>query len=241
MRRLAATTLTTAAGAALLAGCGSGSSSSSDTSNAAASPASTTSASSSSSSSSTTGPPGKLLDAGFGQDGDYAWVTSLVKNTTGDVGHFVTVQFNVLDKAGNIIASDSQVEQFSRADQTLVLGTQVDLAGKKKAAKVEATVATDSNTDDSVEPYPKIPTGPVKVSKSEYGGWQASFEVHNPTDKDLPDARVGIVCYAKDGSINGGASAFPSLVPPSGKALVEQDVMVSGKPDKCEAHVGPGI
>src|SRR4051812_46894795 len=73
---------------------------------------------------------GKLLASGFGQEGPYLWVTALVKNTSQDVGQFVTVQFNVLNQAGDIIASQSQVESFSRSGQTLVLGTQVDLTGK---------------------------------------------------------------------------------------------------------------
>jgi hypothetical protein len=83
----------------------------------------------------------RLLKTGFGQSGEYAWVTSLVENQAEDnVGQFVTVQFNLLDSDGEILASTEQVEALSRADQKLAVGTQVDIPDRGKVAKVEATM-----------------------------------------------------------------------------------------------------
>jgi hypothetical protein len=63
-------------------------------------------------------------------------VTSLVENQAEDnVGQFVTIQFNLLDSDGEILASTEQVEAFSRADQKLAVGTQVDIPDRGKVPK----------------------------------------------------------------------------------------------------------
>ena len=44
---------------------------------------------------------------------EYAWVTSLVENQAeGNVGQFVTVQFNLLDSDGEILASATRSSRF---------------------------------------------------------------------------------------------------------------------------------
>jgi hypothetical protein len=61
----------------------------------------------------------RLLKTGFGQSQEYAWVTSLVENQSeGNIGQFVTVQFNLLGADGEILASTDQVEEFSHADRS---------------------------------------------------------------------------------------------------------------------------
>jgi hypothetical protein len=60
----------------------------------------------------------RQLKTGFGQSEGYAWVTSLVENQAEDnVGQFVTVQFNLLDSDGEILARDRVRgrEQLSRS------------------------------------------------------------------------------------------------------------------------------
>lgn len=189
----------------------------------------------------TAGPGAKLVDTGFGQRDEYAWVTSLVQNQSADnVGHFVTVQFNLYDKSGELIASEEQVEDFSRADQKMAIGTQVEVPDKKKVAKVEATLAVGDETGGSTDDAPEIKTGKVKVVKDEYGSTVGRFEVYNSTKKALKDVRVGVICYDTKDRVNGGGSTYPDLVPPSGKVLAETDLIVSGKTDRCEAYAGPG-
>ena len=112
--------------------------------------------------------PGKsarLLKTGFGKSGEYAWVTSLVENQSeGNIGQFVIVQFNLQDSAGEILASIGQDESFSRADQKLAGGTQVEIPDHGKVAKVEATMEVSDHTDVDVEPFPEITTGNVWVT-----------------------------------------------------------------------------
>ena len=137
----------------------------------------------------------RLLKTGFGQSGEYAWVTSLVENQSkGNIGQFVTVQFNLLDSEGEILASTDQVESFSRADQKLAVGTQVDIPDRGKVAKVEATMEVSDYTDVDVEPFPEITTGNVRVVESKYGGLVGRVQVSNPTDKSLKSPRVGVIC-----------------------------------------------
>ena len=187
------------------------------------------------------GPGAKLLKTGFGQRDEYAWVTSLVENQSADnIGRFVTVQFNVFDKDGDLIASTEQVEEFSRDDQRMALGTQVDIPDKKKAAKVEATLAVGDDSGGSTDPKPEIKTGKVKFVEDEYGETTARFEVYNSSKEALKDVRVGVICYGTKDRVNGGGSDYPELIPPSGKVLSKTYVIVSGKTDRCEAYAGPG-
>jgi hypothetical protein len=182
----------------------------------------------------------RLLKTGFGQSQEYAWVTSLVENQAEDnVGQFVTVQFNLLDSDGEILASADQVEEVSRADQKLAVGTQVEIPDRKKVAKVEATMEV-SDHDVDAEPFPEITTGGVKVVKSEYGDTVGRVQVNNPTDKSLKSPRVGVICLDAKDRVIGGGSGYPELVPPSGKVLLEVGLITSGKIERCDAYAGPG-
>jgi hypothetical protein len=179
-----------------------------------------------------------LKKTGFGRDGDYGWVSAIVTNSSSEnVGRFVTVQFNLLDSDGELVTSAEQIESFTSADQTLALGTQVDMVGKGKVAKVEATLGLGDtlNTED----LPNLPVGKVKVKVTEYVGTQAVFEVKNPTDTAQKQARIGIACFNKDGKIIGGGSDYPELIPANGRVLVEASVLTDGKPSKCEAYASP--
>lgn len=191
-------------------------------------------------SSSSTKPSGELVASGFGQQDEYVWVTSLVRNTSPHVGQTVTVQFNILDAHNKIIGSESQVESFSRPDQLLVVGTQVDVKNEK-AAKVKATLLVEDEGTFSTKPFPKIPTSAVHISKGEYGDTSGTFEVSNPTTAPLKDARVDVICYDTKHNVVGGSSEYPDLVPPSGKIRVESTLNTLGAPAKCDAYAGPGL
>jgi hypothetical protein len=186
-------------------------------------------------------PTGQLVASGFGQQDEYVWVTSLVRNTSPHVGQTVTVQFNVLDAHNKIIASESQVESFSQPGQLLVVGTQADVKSNEKAAKVKATLLVEDAGVFSGKPFPKIPTGPVHISKGEYGDTTGTFEISNPTTAPLKDARIGVICYDAKHNVIGGSSEFPDLVPPSGKIRVESTLNTLGTPAKCDAYAGPGF
>ena len=195
-----------------------------------------------------TGPGGKgarLLRSGFGQSGRYAWATSLVENQAEDnVGQFVTVGFKLLDSDGKILASADQSEKFSRADEKLAVGTQVDLPDRGKVAKVEATMAVSNHPNVAAEPFPEITTGKVKVVRSEYseyGDRVGQVQVNNPTDESLKLPRVSLICLNAKNRVIGGGSTYPELVPPTGNVLAEVTLIVSGKIKRCDAYAGPGL
>jgi hypothetical protein len=169
-------------------------------------------------------------------------VTSLVENLAEDnVGEFVTVQFNLLDTDGEILASTDQVEAFSRADQKLAVGTQVDIPDRAKVAKVEATMEVSDHPNIDTEPFPEITTGHVKVAKSEYGDLVGRVQVNNPIDKSLEAPRLGVICLDSKDRVIGGGSAYPELVPPAGKVLQEVTLIIRGKIERCDAYAAPGL
>ena len=177
-----------------------------------------------------------LLDAGFGQQDQFVWVTALVRNDSDTVGQTVIVHFNALDASGNTIKSADQVEAFSRPGETLAVGTQMTVS-QEEVAKVKANLLVEDSGAFSDEPFPTMPVSDMQVTKRQYGGWQAQFTLKNPTSEPVQNPRIGIVCFAGD-TIIGGRSTYPALVPANGTTVVESDVMVSGKPERCEAYVG---
>lgn len=180
---------------------------------------------------------GTIKASGFGQDGEYVWVTAVVHNNSTYVGQTVTVNFNVLDEQGEILESESQVESFSRPKSDHAIGTQVTLEPGKKAAKVEATLDVEAAGAFSDQPFPEMPTSVVKVAE-EYGAQEASFELTNPMSEAVKSPRIQLVCTDARDSIVGGGMAFPDLVPAGGKIKVDTNVIVSGKPQECSAYVG---
>jgi hypothetical protein len=186
-------------------------------------------------------PDGHLISSGFGQRDDFVWVTSLVRNDSKKVGQTVTVQFNILNAAGQIIGSESQVESFSRPQQLLVVGTQVSLPANEKATKAEAALLIENNGAFSSKPFPEIPTSAVTIGEDEYGDTTGTFGVSNPTNAPLKNTRVGIICYDPKQNVVGGAAEYPDLVPPSGKIRIDSTLNTRGTPAKCDAYAGPGI
>ncbi|MGC5585638.1 hypothetical protein ACPYOC_14945 [Ornithinimicrobium sp. W1665] len=180
---------------------------------------------------------GTLKEAGFGQSDEYVWVTALVHNNSAYVGQTVTVNFNVLDAEGNILASESQVESFSLPETDHIVGTQVSLAQGETAAKVEAALDVEASGAFSDKPFPEMPTSPVKFTE-EYGSHTASFELSNTLDMSLKTPRVSLLCRDDAGSIVGGGSAYPELVPAQGKVKVDVNLLASEEPADCSTFVG---
>lgn len=178
------------------------------------------------------------MKTGIGVAGEYGFLSSIVTNSSADnVGRFVTVHFNMLDKDGELVASEDQVEMFTSAKQTLAIGAHIEMEGKGNISKVEATLGLGSK--DTMDDLPNLPVGKVKVKNTEYDGTQAVFEVKNIGDAAEKSARVGVVCFNKAGKIIGGGSDYPELIPAKGRVLVEASVLTSGKPAKCDAYAAP--
>jgi len=62
--------------------------------------------------------------AGFGGEGNYLWVTSIVRDA--QPGEFIVVSFNLLGADGAILSTASQTEQGVNTNARMIIGTQVD-------------------------------------------------------------------------------------------------------------------
>lgn len=180
-----------------------------------------------------------VLEFGFGQRDENVWVTAVVTDEGQNTGKYITANFNLLDASGDVLESETQVEQLTWKGQKLVLGTQVSLdSAKTKVASIDVDTSVGNASEDTSD-RPQFTTGPAKVSKDDYGTYVASFEVMNPTAKQITDLRIGVVCYNSAGTIIGGDSVFPDLVPANGKIKAETlSMIVSGKPASCKAFPG---
>ncbi|MET0433642.1 MAG: hypothetical protein ABW025_05695 [Cellulomonas sp.] len=161
-----------------------------------------------------------ILESGFGQDGDYAWVTALVQNE-GLVDEFATVTFNLYDEAGTLVASTDQVEGFTSEKGMTAIGTQVDTSGAV-VAKVDAHLGVSEYGSDR-DPVAQV--APVDGTVGVDGEW--TFALQNGTTEDWTDLRVGIICRDAAGTVVGGGSAFPPLVAAGQPYLLSDSLIIS--------------
>lgn len=171
----------------------------------------------------------EILEEGFGQEAEYAWVTALVHNV-GQVGEFATVQFNLYDDGGTLIASAEQVESFVAEDGLTAIGTQVEIPNGQRAASVKATLAI-SEYGTSGQPLPTIE--PIDFSAESR---DATFVVENPSSENWEDLRIGVVCRDGSGSVVGGGVAYPNLVPAGSESMIDTFLISSGFPASCTAY-----
>lgn len=187
------------------------------------------------------GDPWKLIDAGFGSQYGYAWVIARVRNNDDHAGHTVTVNFNLLDKAGELVSSGSQVSHFSWPGQVLPVATQVDVPKGRKPFRVEATleVKDDGTFDDQTSR--DLGTVRGKIYRPEFSdSFGARFEVANPTDEPLEGPSLEVVCTNRAGKIMGGAGEYPDPIPASGRVLVDvTSLYTAARPAKCVGYLAP--
>ena len=181
---------------------------------------------------------GTLKEAGFGQEDQYVWATAVVHNNSTYVGQTVTVNFNVLDAEGNLLASGSQVESFSRPEADYIIGTQISLDKGAKASSVEASLDVEAAGAFSDQPFPDVPTTNYKIGKNDLGANRVTFELSNPLPQALKSPRIGIACRDSNGKIIGGGTHYPDLAPPLGRIKVDATILVSSTPATCSAIVG---
>lgn len=181
---------------------------------------------------------GTLKASGFGQADEYVWATAVVHNNSDYVGQTVTVSFNVLDAAGEILGTESQVESFVRPGADHVIGTQVTLEPGQKAATVEATLDVEASGTFSDQPFPDMPVSDLKVTAGTGGYPAVTFVVSNPLTVPLKDARIQVACTDASETIIGGGSDYPELIPAGGKIKVDAHVIASGEPKDCTVFVG---
>ncbi|QKE82891.1 hypothetical protein [Arthrobacter sp. NEB 688] len=183
---------------------------------------------------------GTITASGFGQADEYVWATAVVHNNSDNIGQTVTVSFNILGDAGEILGSESQVESFSQPSADHIIGTQISLEPGQKAAKVEATLDVEASGTFSDQPFPAIPVSDLKITGT--GDHRdVSFVITNPLTIPIKDPRIALACKDKSGKLIGGDIAFPELVPAGGKIKVDTSPIVSGDPADCSVYVGPPV
>jgi hypothetical protein len=79
----------------------------------------------------------------------------------------------------------------------------------------------------------------VTIGQDTFGGPIAEAELTNPSNQQIPSARVGVTCFDQQGMIIGGGSEFPDVVPANGKVKISARLLVSGPPDHCEMAAQP--
>lgn len=187
-------------------------------------------------------PPAATIEAsGFGQKGEYLWVTAIVRNESDEAGQFIVVSFNLFDEAGTILGTESQTEQVRHPHQRMFIGTQVTAPRGGKVARIEPALRVNDHDLGAPEfSDVALNVGPVQLSKNDIGHTVVQATLANPSDKQLPGARVGLVCFNRAGAIIGGGSNYPDLIPARGQILVDDTPIVTGEPDRCEIAASPG-
>lgn len=177
--------------------------------------------------------------SGFGGSGDYLWVTSIVRDVP--VGQFATVSFNLYGADGKLLATESQTEQSVNPGARIVVGTQVTAPKGQPVAKVEPTLKVSNHDPVVTTKFSNVvlQVGNVTIGRDALGGTTAEAVLTNPSDEQLPGARVGVVCFDQQGAIIGGGSAFPDLVPAKGQTKVSARIEVSTPPNHCEMAAQP--
>lgn len=186
----------------------------------------------------------ELTDTGFGQRDEYVQGIAVV--TTDDdraVGEFVTVSMNFLDDSGDIVGTSDQVESFTWVGQELVLPIWFSLSETPgvEVAEVDASVSISDygRSREEVDPLETVESREIRANQ--FGGTTAVFELTNPLESNLENARIGVVCYGVDGSIIGGTSEYPNLIAAGQSVLLESDVLTSGEPENCVAYPNYGM
>lgn len=186
----------------------------------------------------------ELVDAGFGQRGEYVRGVAIVTTDNDQsVGEFVTVSMNFLDASGAIVGTAEQVESFAWAGQHLVLPIWLDLSATPgvEVDDIDASISLSGYGRNRDKVDPLEPVDAREIREGQLGDTTAVFEVENPTDSDIDNARIGIVCRDADGVIVGGDSAYPNRIAAGKSVLVESDILTTGKPTTCVAYPSHGI
>lgn len=170
----------------------------------------------------------EVLESGIATDGDYAYVSAMVKHE-GLTGEFATVLFNVYDDQDNLIVTQEQVEELGTEGTTFPMGTQVEIPSGSTPARVDATV--------SVSEYGSSSEARVVVAPIESSADNPQFLIKNTTDEDWEDPRIQILCRDDAGDIAGGGSAFPTTIPAGGEFMLSDVHLITSDAATCEAYV----
>lgn len=159
---------------------------------------------------------GAILESGFGQgDDEYVGLVAIVKNKSDHAGQTVTVSFNIKDASGEVLKTESQVDNFSWPGQERAIITQTDLKPGEKAASVEMTLLIEDDALFADQVSDDLGSADAVLAKSQYGGYVAKVQMTNPTDKLLKSPEVLVVCRDASDKLAGSGFTFPESSRPT--------------------------
>jgi hypothetical protein len=184
-----------------------------------------------------TGP--AIEQSGFGGTGDRMWLTATVRDVP--VGQFATVSFKLYAADGTLLATESHTEQGVNPGARITVGTQASAPMGQAVARVEPTLVVATNEQAAPVEFSDVvlDVGPVTFGEDYFGKPTAEAELTNPSDREIPGARVGITCFDGKGEIIGGAAEYPGAMPAHGSVKVSARLLVSGQPERCEMTAQP--
>lgn len=182
-----------------------------------------------------------IENLGWGGSGDDLWVTSIVRDVP--VGQLVMVSFNLYGADGTLLGTIPQVERAINPGARIMVGTQVNTRGQPPA-RVEPTLQVSHEDPEAHAKFRDVvlQLGPVTLRDNgeQFVGTTAEAELTNPSDQQIPGARVGVACFGdQQGMIIGGGLADLHVVPAKGKVRVAARILTSGPPDHCEMAAQP--
>lgn len=183
---------------------------------------------------------GRIVEAGFVQDGDIVQTITLVENTATTAGQDVTLISEYLDADGNSVGSETVVTAFNFPGQTIAMVG----GGAVRNASVEVvSVESELIVDPADGNVSEVDFGSVEGEnlRQERGNWVADFTVTNPTSAPLKSPDVAVACRDASGVINGGGIDFPDVVPANGEASISPILIVDGDPAECTAYISDPI
>lgn len=138
-----------------------------------------------------------VIQAGFGQEGNYIVPVVRLQAVPQDAGKFATVTWNLLDEAGELLVSAQEVERATGAGQQYIAGW----------AEVEGTQVASVETTVSLSEYhAEGRTSDLVVASVEPDG---RTTINNPTDRAVYHLRITVACFDSDGGDRGWRRQFP--------------------------------
>ena len=141
----------------------------------------------------------------------------------------VTVTVNILDAAGDVIATEAERINVIPAGETFYLGGASYGDERTRAVALE-TIVDVGSSEPAAYPLPQVTK--VTVTRDEFLGYRVRGEVVNNLDQPLSSfAKIGIVLFDERGEVVGGGFTFlDAELPPGRRAGFEAGNGISAAP-----------
>lgn len=164
---------------------------------------------------------------------DFAWAASIVKNTTGNVIAF-SVSFSAY--TGGTVIGQASSNGIVGSGKSAAAGAQIEIPSDAKITKVVATLSTLDSEKDT-HPNSRFEAVGVHFQPGTYDAGKVLGEVRSRYVQDVTNVQVEVVCYGKDGRINGGGEAYVDAIGHGQTVGFSVDLLtVTGTPARCAAY-----